>query len=222
MGHYGQHAIQPAAQNPMFISSEVHVNHTDVHIKDRSGCASCMDRLISGLYYRAKHQAHFAIAKALFTPIVAMICIILGQLLQRKASLSKEEYQASMLNSLLAAFVGGHCLVGSVIILNIMLDTQPSPGRLWHRYFTFTSMLILFATGAAAGPLGVKIMEDSNMIVLDPRHAFYSSGLGAGLIFWILVIVKALLLSEFNIPSMPVHSTRSSMIFFRPSKTRYP
>jgi hypothetical protein len=231
MGAYAHYALQPTPQQPMLVTSEGQTTPDDVHGEERwqarSRCPSCVNTLISNVYHRASHQAHFAIAKALFTPIVAMICIILGQLLQRKGSIAKEEYRASFLTSLLAGFIGGQCLVGSVILLNILFDTRPSPGNLWHRHFTFTAMFIMFIAGGASGPLGAKIINvnnDPNSAMLDPRHAFFSSALGAGLLFWVLIIVKAVLLSELIFPSFPISPT---VALYEPhqhrsSKARYP
>ncbi|KAF9466474.1 hypothetical protein BDZ94DRAFT_169829 [Collybia nuda] len=213
MRQYSQYENQPVAQNPMLISSQIY-NPTDVCTKDRIRYAPCMNTLISHLNYQVKHQAHLAIAKALLAPIAAMICILLGQILQRTASASKEEYQASLLKSLLAGFVGGQCLVGSVIVLNVVFDTGPTPGKLWHRHVTFTSMFIIFLAAGAAGPLGAKIINaegDPSTSILDPRHALYSSSLGAGLIFWILLIVKALLLTHRKLDALDTYNSTNTM-----------
>lgn len=147
---------------------------------------------LTNIYHRASHQAHIAIAKALFTPIAAMISFVFGHILHRITT-HKDEYRAPLFTSALAGFIGGHCLVGSVVILNIVIDTRPNHGTKWHRDFTSPAVFIICIASVGAGPLGVMITNVKGRLnpdILDPYHAFSATSLGASLICLFLLIGK--------------------------------
>lgn len=150
-------------------------------------------RVIVDASSRASQQTHLAVAKALMTPVTATICFVLGHALLRNAG---NEYRAPLYKSALAGFVGGQCLMGSVVILNVILDMRPISGTRWYRYFTFPAILVVCVACGGAGPLGVMIINSNvrpNTIVLDVFHAFYASASGAALVFWTLMIIKFIL-----------------------------
>ena len=145
---------------------------------------------------RAVAYGHIAIAKALVTPFSGLGCILMGQLLRLSFANSGEQYTSPPYMTALAGLVGGFCLTGSVIFLNILLDITPCSGTRWHKYLTWPYFFIICAASAAAGPLGVLIVNFNrrpNSEILDLIHAVSASGLGAGIVFSCLLLLKCLI-----------------------------
>lgn len=189
--------------NPLEIRPHVNQEtHHDVLHEPHEPCIQCPSAITafwSGVWFRATHHAHIAIAKAMVMPFVSVVCMVLGQLLQRGGASSKGEYVAPLGLSSLGAFIGGQCLVGCAILLIIILDIAPSHGTRWHRGFTVAFIFIACVSSVGASPLGlliINIKRRPNEEILDPFHAASASGLGATVILFCLLLAKLILYRE--------------------------
>ncbi|KAF8896060.1 hypothetical protein BD779DRAFT_559536 [Infundibulicybe gibba] len=193
MAYTAIHNVQPQPQAaPILHPSPQLVRTVD---DDRSFDAHCHCshpyNLMADIRHRAVHQSHIAILKSLFTPIASALCLLVGQSMIRDA-----DYCASYKLSALGGFLGGHCLLGAVIIFNILLDTRPAPGKRWHRGLTIPAVFVACMASIVAGPLGMTIINIGhrpNGEVLDVMHAGTASAVGAAIIFCVFLTVKIVL-----------------------------
>lgn len=134
----------------------------------------------------------------------------LGHFIQRKRTQNtpaeRAYLDASIGLSALAGFIGGQCLFGTVVVLNILVDVWPSgrrerekgKGRRYMDLFTLPAIFVMCAASGGAGLPGVLVLRhgrrdgvegNERKSVLDLGEAVIAGGIGAGVVFFVLVLV---------------------------------